>query len=228
MYNSNGKLITISLGFVSVFLIKGEGAVLIDVGPQGSEEKIIKKLNESGVKPDEIKLILLTHAHTDHFGSAQALRKITGAKIAIHQSDAENLRKGINGEFTPTGLFGKITGLFSKREKSIGIIEPDITFNEEFNLEEYGVKGQVLLTPGHTPGSISVMLDNNEVIVGDLMMGLMLRNKPNYPIVADDMTQLHESIKKIVKTNSKKIHTSHGKAFEKEAVINTFKKIDFS
>jgi len=228
MYNSNGKLITISLGFVSVFLIKGEGAVLIDVGPQGSEEKIIKKLNESGVKPDEIKLILLTHAHTDHFGSAQAMRKLTGAKIAIHKADAENLRKGINGEIKPTGFFGKMAGLFSKREKSIGNIEPDITFEEEFDLGEYGVKGRVLLTPGHTPGSISVMLDNNEVIVGDLMMGLMLKKKPNYPIVADDMTQLKESIIKVVKTNPKKIYTSHGKSFQKEDVVKTFKQIDFS
>lgn len=92
--------------FTNAFLIRGEaGCVLVDTGNPGKAERILERLAKRDVAPDDIRLILLTHGHTDHFGSAAALRERTGAPVAIHALDADAVRQGIHqpDSLQPTG-----------------------------------------------------------------------------------------------------------------------------
>jgi glyoxylase-like metal-dependent hydrolase (beta-lactamase superfamily II) len=83
--------------FTNVFLIRGRtGCVLVDTGNPGKADRILERLAKRGVAPDDIRLILVTHGHVDHFGSAAELRERTGAPVAVHALDAEAVRQGIH------------------------------------------------------------------------------------------------------------------------------------
>ena len=117
IYNYAGiqEIIPIKLGFVKAFLLKGENKlILVDTGTPGSENKIVKKIKNLGFNPSQISLILLTHAHTDHCGSVNELKRITGAKVAIHKDDAKYLLGGESAEVIPNSPFGKLFSFITK------------------------------------------------------------------------------------------------------------------
>jgi glyoxylase-like metal-dependent hydrolase (beta-lactamase superfamily II) len=102
-------------------------------------------------------------------------------------------------------------------------LKPDILIDEDMDLSKFGVDGKVIHTPGHTPGSVSVILPNGEFIVGDLVMRGMLRFwQPNYPLFADNMFQLKESIKLILRKKPTKIYCTHGGPFNPKSVLRSF------
>ena len=91
------KFHRIGLGNVSVYLIYRPGeAILIDSGNRGSEVKILEAFRRLGLEPGMLKLLVLTHEHFDHAGSAAKLKELTGCKILIHRAAAHRLRKGLS------------------------------------------------------------------------------------------------------------------------------------
>lgn len=217
----NTKVIQIYTGnFTNAFLILGGGgSILVDTGYPDSTEAILGALHQHGVTPGDVRLILLTHGHIDHFGSAAELRERTGAPIAIHALDAEAVRQGINlsDKLKPTSwtaaIMSRGSGLLGPSR--IPGFDPDIIFRDERRLDEYGIAGRIIHTPGHTPGSISVLLDSGEAIIGDLVMGdfLRLSRKPQKPIVACDMERNWESVRRLGALSPCMIFVGHGGPF---------------
>jgi hydroxyacylglutathione hydrolase len=220
--------------FTNVFLLQGdEGSILIDTGNPGKVDLILERLAKHGVAPGDIRLILLTHGHTDHFGSAAALRERTGAPVAIHALDAEAVRQGIHlpGSLQPTvPLIAPVIRISALRNLAVPerapAFEPDIVYEEEWRLEEYGVAGRVIHTPGHTPGSVSVLLDSGEAIVGDMVISGFLRllRWPRLPIVAWDLERNWESLRWLLDLSPRVIYTSHGGPFETKDLANLIKR----
>ena len=209
--------------FTNVFLIRGRtGYVLVDASFPGRADCILAALARHGVAPEDIRLILLTHGHVDHFGSAAALRERTGAPVAIHVLDAEGPRRGthVPDSTAPTGRLLSSLMRLPPLQKSLAAaagpaFEPDILFSEGFRLDEYGVAGRVVHLPGHTPGSVSVLLDNGEAIVGDLVMGKLmgLIPRPGPPIVAWDLERNRESVDKLITLAPRIVYVGHGGPF---------------
>jgi glyoxylase-like metal-dependent hydrolase (beta-lactamase superfamily II) len=215
----------ISLGWANVFVIRGKRAVLVDTGFPGSAPAIINKLTENGIEPGWISLILITHGHSDHFGSAAEMKWQTGAPVAVHQLDAEFLIKGQDPALSPTGAIGRMFLPMIKRRgpATAPPVNPDIIIGDEMDLKKYGIDGKVIHTPGHTPGSLSVILASGEFIVGDLIMKGMLRFwQPNYPLFADNMFQLKDSIRLVLRQKPSKIYCTHGGPFNPRAVLRRF------
>jgi hydroxyacylglutathione hydrolase len=217
----NQPVTQISLNFwLNVFLLRGDkGAVLVDAGVKGQADLILERLAAHGVAPQDVRLILLTHAHADHYGSAAELRERTGAPIALHALEAEMLRIGRypaeNLKPTPfLALLMRLPG--AGRPPEVPILEPDITFEDEWRLDEYGVAGRVIPTPGHSPGSVSVLMDSGEAIVGDLVMGRFthLLRQPGRPIIAWNPERNQESIRRLVAFSPRIVYASHGGPFE--------------
>jgi glyoxylase-like metal-dependent hydrolase (beta-lactamase superfamily II) len=182
-------------------------------------------LTENGIDPKSVSLILITHGHADHFGSATDLKERTGAKVAIHRLDAEAARKGQDPPLNPTGAIGRLfISLMARRGPAKApSFEPDILIEDEMDLKKFGVDGKIIHTPGHTPGSVSVILPGGEVIVGDLIMrGIFRWWQPNYPLFADNMAQLKESIKLILRKKPSKIYSGHGGPFNPKTVLQRF------
>ncbi|MCD4709511.1 MAG: MBL fold metallo-hydrolase, partial [Bacteroidales bacterium] len=91
------KVHRIGLVNVSSYLIYRPGeAILVDCGNNGSELKILETLKGLGLEPGMLKLLVLTHSHFDHAGSAGRLKELTGCKVVIHRSEGERLRKGFS------------------------------------------------------------------------------------------------------------------------------------
>ena len=204
----------------NVFLIQGAGgAVLVDAGNPGNADLILERLAEHGVAPGDVRLILITHGHIDHFGSAAELRERTGAPVAIHALDAEAVRQGVHlpGSLKPTSwiiaLGMRIPGVAGPTRAPA--FKPDIVFEDEWRLDDYGVAGRVLHTPGHTPGSVSVLLDSGEAIVGDVVMGQLMGmlHKPGPPIVAWDLERNQESVRQLAALSPRVVYVGHGGPF---------------
>lgn len=223
MQQSPSSVIPISLGIVKVFLLKGKRSILVDTGNPGSEQKIVDALSQYGVAPQDLSLILITHSHIDHFGSAAALKALTNAKIAIQADDADALRDGVNQELQPTSFLGELFAkFFPLHTKKFPGIAPDIIIEQELDLAEFGVQGTAIATPGHTSGSLSLFLANGEAIIGDLVMGGIFRSQvPHYPWFAADLDQVKQSLQAVLRRRPTVIHTSHGGPFSPETLMKT-------
>jgi len=163
---------------VNAHLILGpDGVVLVDAGLPGSDGKIERALAKEGREWKDIKLIVVTHAHVDHAGSAAIVCERSGAPILAHAGDAKHYSRETPMTFCPTGWFGR---LFIKTplmfEPYVGF-EPDLLLarDDRIDLGRYGLPGTVRHTPGHTAGSISVELGVRQALVGDLLAsGILL------------------------------------------------------
>jgi hydroxyacylglutathione hydrolase len=127
-------------------------AVVID--PGGDEAAILDVLNHNQF---QLKLIIDTHGHFDHVDANQPLKDATGAQIAIHQADATMLHQ-------PSAEAMFFTG------NRLRLSQPDILLQENDILTFGPYRLKVLHTPGHTPGGISLVLEDHPyVYVGDLL-----------------------------------------------------------
>ncbi|MEQ8189919.1 MAG: MBL fold metallo-hydrolase [Candidatus Eremiobacterota bacterium] len=220
--NSSGIIQFHLSGMLNSFCIKGEKAVLIDAGTPGDGEKILEYLPVYGLKPQDISLILITHCHFDHFGGLSVLKEKTGAPVAVHKSGAELLKEGKNNLIIPCSTTGTVLKYMMKAfpPKMVSGVTADILIDEELALKDFGIKGKIISTPGHTPDSVSVILDSGEAIVGDLVMAFLNKKVPSYPMFASDMTEVKKSIK--IFKNVSKVYAAHGGPFTREAMLRSF------
>ena len=214
----------IKAGITNCYIIKHEGTILIDAGMPGEFNKFTEGLKDTGINPKEIKALIITHCHWDHIGCAKKIKDKTGAKVIVHKNEKDILTKG--KPVMPPGVtrWGKILGYFINKLSKKFSIEPtevDIVIGEEdYPLEEFGIKGKIVFTPGHSPGSISVALDSGDAFVGDIAMnGLPLTLCPNLPIFAEDMPAVKNSWRKLIDKGVKKIYPAHGKPFPVEKLM---------
>ena len=219
------QIIPIRLGITKAFLVKDDGAILIDAGSPGDEIRILAALEKEGVAPRDLKLILHTHGHYDHCGSTRKLMELTGAPTALHAADVHLAESGMNDPLKPINLGGYFVQFISYRP--FAPFTPDVVIESEMDLKGYGVRAQVIFTPGHTAGSISVVFEDGRAIVGDLMVGGYLGSwlwptRPGYHWFADDVPALQESIKKVMERNVTTVFAAHGGPLERGAILRRF------
>jgi glyoxylase-like metal-dependent hydrolase (beta-lactamase superfamily II) len=218
------EIIRIKLPLSNAYLVKDKKAILVDTGSPRQADQILAAVQQTGVTPKDIALILHTHGHFDHAGSTAELKRRLRIPSAVHVNDAFMLRKGINGEIKPRNFEARI--IKALVPNSFEPSEPDILLEEEMTLTDFGVDAKVLCTPGHTTGSISVLF-NNEAIIGDVLMGgwaggAVFGSRPNYHYYIDDLGQLHDSLRKIMSYKPSKLYVGHGGPLTTEDVRESF------
>lgn len=180
------------------YLLLGDKAVLVDTGAPGDLPRILAALKQQGIDPKQLALILLTHGHSDHAGNAAELHARSGRPVALHAGDATLARSGKNGVLAAQGPLGRFIRPFIDEE--FQSFEPDIQFREVFSLEPYGVRGKVIPTPGHTNGSVSVVLASGEAIIGDVLRGSMMwPNRARPPFFCNDLDLNARSIVRLAR-----------------------------
>lgn len=220
------ETIPIPLSVSNAFLLKGERPILVDSGNPNETPAILNALQQAEVAPEELALILHTHAHGDHCGSSLDLKRLGQIPTAIHRADEEMLQKGLNGPLVPTSQLLKLMmplmppGTFSGFQADLVIDE------EEIDLAEYGVEAKVIHTPGHTPGSVSVITADGEAIIGDVLMGGLLGfwrpHQPHYHLLAYDLDLIRASLQKIMSYAPTRLYVGHGGPLRAEDVIQQF------
>jgi hydroxyacylglutathione hydrolase len=219
-------VVPIPLGFVWAFLIiQDDRALLVDTGLAGSASRILHIAAKHGIAPRMIKLIILTHAHTDHTGSALTLQDKCQSLIALHPLEAQLLADGANGALKPTGVVGRLIAGASKLQstnKSV-VIKPDVYPEDKTDLNLYGIDAYIVHTPGHTLGSISVVTAAGDALIGDLLLIKPFGfGRPSYPFFIDDLDAINKSVRMILDLQPAHLYAAHGGHLATEATRKWF------
>jgi glyoxylase-like metal-dependent hydrolase (beta-lactamase superfamily II) len=183
----------------------------------------MKGIENLSIKPEDIQLIVITHGHWDHIGSAKEIKEITGAKIALHRNEKDWLEKSLKPlppAVTLWGhIFAKIMAIFVPLIH-VPAADVDVVLgDEELSLADYGIPGRIIPTPGHSMGSVSVLLETGDAFVGDLAMnGFPLRIGPGLPIFAEDLQKVKKSWQLLLERGAVTVYPAHGKPFSADAI----------
>lgn len=182
------------VGPVNVYLIEEDPLTLIDVGPR--DDASIKALRDGlwrlGHRLSDIKRIIVSHAHADHYGLARTVVEASGASVYIHSWDAPAVLATAN--FDAYRHLLKVAGvpdeMINKMEagqaKFFGWVDQldtvETVEDEDEIIFEHGSL-TVVHTPGHTPGSICLArLGNREIFASDTV----LKNITPNPVLSPD------------------------------------------
>ena len=212
------------LGINRCYVIKAGGCIMVDTGPSISERAIENWLRTIPISPQDIQLIVLTHGHADHVGAALRVKNFTGAKIAIHEYDKDMFENGDVVWPSAVTKWGRVlraglkplTGLFRFHGGKVDLV----LGNEGLSLAEYGIPGRVIHTPGHTLGSVSVLLETGDAFVGCMTHNnFPFRFSPGLPIFAEDLPILRDSWRSLVEQGAEMIYPAHGGSFSAEVML---------
>jgi hydroxyacylglutathione hydrolase len=164
------KVHGISMGLARAYLIESAaGLVLVDAGVPGCARRVLSHMRAIG--RSDLKLIYITHAHFDHYGSAAALRRITGAPVAVHRADGEAMARGEThiGSGRGRGIVIRMIWPLLKRCVRVEPAPADHLFEDGDRLPLPGLRAVVLRTRGHTPGSSCLLVEGRIAFAGDLV-----------------------------------------------------------
>jgi len=200
-------------GFSNAYLaeLDGQGLALIDTGTPGKTQKVLNYVASMGRKPGDVTYIILTHSDADHSGSAAALKRETGAKLAIGRLDAPRLsgEKKLK-ETGGNGLMFRLLGVFMRVER----VKPDLELKEGSTIGPL----TIIDTPGHTDGSISIYKPGDAIFVGDLLRtGSLGRLQLASPRMSRDMEEVKRSVEKISRLEFQMLLPGHGKPIQEGA-----------
>lgn len=223
---SGYKIIQILSGRSNVFLLtNGDKNILIDTGTKSMYQRLELRLNQLNV--NRIDYLILTHTHYDHAENSSRIKEKYKAQVLVHRDEASYLNSGKNIIPGGTNLITRlIINLFAKRFLSISRYEPcqhDFLVDSVFKLNEPGFNTYIMHTPGHTIGSMSVIIDNEVAVVGDAMFGIFKWSV--FPPYANDITELINSWDCLLGTGCSVFLPGHGSANNRSLVQKCFSKM---
>lgn len=222
----HSKIVMKRIGYSNVTLIvNGSNSVLVDTGVKGNLKKILLMLKNNRLKPEDIKLIILTHTHYDHTGNLHELKKLTGATVVVNSNEFENLKNGFmpipGGQRFLMQIVSGLGKFILPRFASPKPFTADVVIDKELDLAPYGIAGKVIHTPGHSPGSQSVVI-SKKVIAGDCFMNM------NYGVVfphfAEDPILLLKTWQNLFNMGIEEIYPGHGKKLKTHKAYAVFLK----
>jgi hydroxyacylglutathione hydrolase len=218
-------IVRIPLRLSSVYLIKSRPPVLIDSGTLGDMEDLTRGLHENGVMVGQLGLVIVTHGHADHAGLAHDLREESAARVVLGAGDLPLAAAGRNDDLNPMSFMGKVLKPFIT--SFYPPFEPDVAVREPIDLKSIGIDGRVVAMPGHTAGSIVVLLANHTAFVGDMMAGgalggLVFPHDPNEHYYQADPAANRRNIAALIGMGVETFYLGHGGPVSRADVIATF------
>jgi metallo-beta-lactamase class B len=168
------------------YLITGsEGHVLFDTTYEDRVTFMIENIEKLGFNPKDIKLLIGTHAHSDHVGGHSLMQEMTNADILSSEQDKDVVETGGNGSWAPAEVNRVIAG------------------GDVIELGDIQIK--VHATPGHTPGTLTFTMvaeeegqQYNVILLGGLRIARTpLIGNEEYPEIAEDFAGTFELLQKI-------------------------------
>ena len=209
IYRVSGADLTDPRDCASYLLDLGE-PVLIDTGAGFKLDKLVRNIEGCGFKPEDVATVILTHCHYDHMGGAKAFRERFGSRLVMHALDAQIVEAGDQ----------RLTAAFCFRVR----LEPfsiDLKlYGEEEELTIGGHRLTCLLTPGHTPGSISVCvdLDGLKVLFAQDIGAPLLKEYDCNPL------KWVESVERLYALNADMLCDGHSGAYEPGSAVREYLK----
>lgn len=211
--SSGTKIIRIIGGRSNVFLISGGNhQLLVDTGPGFQGKRLIREL-QARLK-HKLDYLILTHTHFDHAANAGLIESYYNPCILVHRDEAVFLKTGDSP--LPYGTNPLTSWMVRNFGKSVaGKVKyqgvnrlQSISFTTD--LSDTGINVQLIPTPGHTMGSMSVVVDREIALVGDTIFGVIPGRC--YPPFADNQAELIKSWEVLLNTGCRLFLPSHGNA----------------
>ncbi|MFK4870229.1 MBL fold metallo-hydrolase [Streptomyces sp. CSMPJR101] len=161
-----------------VILTEGDAVTLIDTGYPGDRAALLASLAEVGSAPEAVQAILITHAHTDHLGSAEYLRATYGTPVYLHEAEVPHARREflhqvgvgtvLRNGWRPGVLPWAVHALRSGGTAHVPVASPE-PFPRSGRLDLPG-RPVPVHTPGHTDGHSAYHLPQAGVVIsGDAL-----------------------------------------------------------
>lgn len=178
----------------SFLIVTPKGNILINTGYEFSVPVIRAGAKTLGIRFEDIKILLVTHAHSDHAAGMAKVKQLTGAKMWAIEQEAELLNTGGKTDY----LFGS-AGWFPP-------VKVNRVFKDGDKIELGGTMITAHLTPGHTKGSTSYSMEITEngklyhVLVANMPNmneGVNFIDDPKYPNIVADYTHAFEVLESL-------------------------------
>jgi glyoxylase-like metal-dependent hydrolase (beta-lactamase superfamily II) len=102
-------------------------------------------------------------------------------------------------------------------------VEPDIVVGNTHDLSDHGIAGTVVHTPGHTSDSLTIVLDNGELLIADLVRGK--RGGLGFGLFYESVDEVRESLAALATLEARKVHMSHGEAVDGRTFLTAVEKL---
>ncbi len=189
----------------NAYLIEtSQGLLLIDAGPRFAPKRILQAITALGHTPQDLKMILITHADADHTGGLAALAKATGAPIGASETAARAIEKGISSR--PINLPGWLLWLMNPMLTSTPLQIDRILKPGDMVLDVL----EVLDTHGHTPGHLSFYAADEKVLFsGDSVLRHGELLEPSKGVFCWDEAQAKQAADRQLALDPEHIYSGH-------------------
>jgi glyoxylase-like metal-dependent hydrolase (beta-lactamase superfamily II) len=232
VYQIKLPLTFVPLEYINVYVVRGvEGAILIDTGWNTPEafSALEEGLKGHGIGWRDIRQIVITHIHPDHYGLAKKIRELSGAKVAMHWIEAglidpryinfPNLLEKMGRELHSNGVpLNELPGL---EEASLWMNEfvmpllPDVELDNGDRISNGSFEFEVIWTPGHSAGHISLYeAERNLLFAGDHILFEITPNVSYHPQSGDNpLGDYVNSLEAIERLEVRFVFPGHGPVF---------------
>jgi glyoxylase-like metal-dependent hydrolase (beta-lactamase superfamily II) len=205
------------------YLVRGDdGTVLIDPGPPGGAAAVRTGAAAAGIEPGDVRLILVTHGHLDHYGAAPEVQAWCGAPVAAFPGEPEFSRDRRNALPPAQTLRGSIVRwayLVLSPLARFQPLEADLLLEDDIDLSPYGLEARTLLLPGHSPGSLGIVTAEGDVFAGDLYINYV---GPSQPIYLSDRGAWRQSHERVRRRDPRRVYVGHGEPFPGERLDHIY------
>ncbi|MEX0801225.1 MAG: MBL fold metallo-hydrolase [Dehalococcoidia bacterium] len=208
----------VSIGYVNAFFVIGDDGVgLVDCGVPKKRDAILRAVAAAGRQPADVKHILITHHHYDHYGSLTDLQEASGARSYVHALDAPVVRgEQPHPRASNAGVWRVLGPVLNRMAPDVGPARVDVELSDGQELQLLGGVTAVH-TPGHTPGHTSFLLPSRRVLfVGDAAGHFLGLSQPMGAFTADPV-QAKDSVRKIAELEFDVACFGHGRPLKGEA-----------
>jgi len=186
------------LGLGAVALVRGQSNIVVDVGHYGRREILEQALKSHGLKPDDIQTVVLTHSHWDHVQNVDLFPK---SRFLIHPLELEYSCSPHPADWaTPKYFAATLEGLDVQEVVEGTELEPGV---------------RIIETPGHSRGTIGVVVDTPEgtaVVASDALPDAEAARYGRPYLVFWNVREAEQSIRKI-KSHGSIIYPGHDRPF---------------
>jgi len=212
------------LAAYSYLLETPDDLFLIDAGTPRHAHAILGKIHEIGRAPADIRLAIVTHGHADHFGGLAHVQEVAGGfPVIAHPAHVSAVSTGAVLVSPGLNPFSKIYELLAVRYLSaVGLrgVREVLPAPDDMTLDEFGLAGRIVHTPGHSTGDITLLLDDGSAFVGDTIQGRRIPRltPPELPNMALDVAALLGSWTDLLERGATRFFPAHGSTVTAEEI----------